>query len=83
MAKPNFRWFGSGRNVIVFDVDDVKKVRIWQDCWSPPEINIHFWHQEMIIFYFDSNHRELWDELYAWVKYELVAKSTIEIEEER
>jgi len=56
MAKPNFRWFGSEDNAIVFDVDDVSRVEIKKECPGcfreaiiyRYTITINFYHQETV-----------------------------------
>jgi len=89
MAKPNFRWFGSGDNAIVFDVDDVSCVRITSHMdiflkkrWH--DIDIEFYHRDTIrtsLFEDVCAISEQYQQIYDWARNELAPDKVNEMED--
>jgi len=90
MAKPNFRWFGSGDNAVVFDVDDVSSVDIARDIvpyfkYVQHIITIGFYHRDSIkVSDYEipgMSQSPTYQQVYNWVKNELVSNPAIEVKE--
>ena len=96
MTRPNFRWFGSGEDAVVFDVDDVSSVSF--ACEVTPvfsaftltshTIRIDFYHRASIeVLYTEHSRIEYsapakYQQVYDWAKNELVSNPEVEVKEE-
>lgn len=82
MAKPNFRWFGSGQKAVVFDVDDVSSVSFENESAFfghtsfMRTIKIEFYHRDTIeVSWLDCPRfptpSRKYQQVYDWVQNEL------------
>jgi len=84
VAKPNFRWFGSGQEAIVFDVDDVSAVRFESEIAFFGStsfmriIRIEFYHRDTIkVSWLDSpgfpSPTKMYQQIHDWAEGELTS----------
>ena len=95
MSKPNFRWFVSGDYAVAFNVDDVSCISIapMHIPYTPLSgintpikiITIEFYHRDVIKVsdHAMDNNPLVYQQVYNWVKNELVSNPAIEVKEER